>query len=315
MSYRHRLVQLLLAAFPRQGFVSEPFSQVYSANPTPNSEPEPTPAFVSTATLPSCAAHSASALARPVSRESAMAHVGLNVTDLGVQAVSGQWLLQPLSFSLQPGQIMGVIGGSGSGKSILADAMMGVVPRGFRRQGEMSLPHTDMALAAQSAAVLDPLRRVATQIRRRLASDAYGQNSSMMALARLPQQVGHCYPLELSGGMAKQALLTLAEVQQRPYLIADEPCCGLDSAATTHLYQHLRQLADEGRGIIVISHNLRALCQVADHLLVLRDGELVEQTTPMALASGQVSDYSRALWQSLPENWLLDTAKDVLCCR
>lgn len=287
MSYRHRLVQLLLAAFPRQ-------------------------AFVSNANLPSCAAHSA--LARHVSRESAMAHVGLNVTDLGVQAVSGQWLLQPLSFSLQPGQIMGVIGGSGSGKSILADAMMGVVPRGFRRQGEMSLPHTDMALAAQSAAVLDPLRRVATQIRRRLA-DAYGQNSSMMALARLPQQVGHCYPLELSGGMAKQALLTLAEVQQRPYLIADEPCCGLDPAATTHLYQHLRQLADEGRGIIVISHNLRALCQVADHLLVLRDGELVEQTTPMALASGQVSDYSRALWQSLPENWPFDTAKDVLCCR
>ncbi|MGI2261000.1 ATP-binding cassette domain-containing protein [Shewanella sp. GXUN23E] len=223
---------------------------------------------------------------------------GLLVDSLSVSSPAGEMLISPLSFVLQPGELVGLIGASGSGKSVLGNALLGAVPRGYRLGGKVHVSGNGIALAPQSGAALDPLRTVLQHLKRRL-----GSGQSLQQAEQVISHMGKLYPHELSGGMTKRALLAQACVQGRDFLVADEPCCGLDPSASIELYQMLRQQADKGIGVLVISHNLRKLCRVADRLLVLDNGCLVETLTPEQLQRGQGSHYSSALWQALPEHW------------
>ncbi len=210
-------------------------------------------------------------------------------------------LLSPLSFELTAGQLTGVIGASGSGKSLLAQALLGSVPRGFTLSGEVSLPQGKrVALSAQSASVLDPLRRVISQLMRRVSPGA-GKRAAQLQIS---PKIAACYPHQLSGGMAKKALLAQATWQQTDFIVADEPCCGLDASSATELYRYLAKLASqERRGVLVISHNLKHLLTVADDILVLKEGLLVEKTTPEKILKGLCAPYTYALWQAIPGNW------------
>lgn len=210
-------------------------------------------------------------------------------------------LLSPLSFELTAGQLTGVIGASGSGKSLLAQALLGSVPRGFTLSGEVSLPQGKrVALSAQSASVLDPLRTVISQLMRRVSPGA-GKRTAQLQVNR---KIAACYPHQLSGGMAKKALLAQATWQQTAFIVADEPCCGLDTSSATELYRYLAKLASqERRGVLVISHNLKHLLTVADDILVLKEGRLVEKTTPDKILKGLCAPYTYALWQAIPGNW------------
>ena len=229
----------------------------------------------------------------------------LIVDNLTVSAVStlgqqgGKRLLAPVSLTLTRGELVGIIGESGSGKSLLAKALMGEAPPGYRLEGQVSCDQQQLALAAQDSRVLDPLRRVLQQLRRRLPA---GHNDSHIAGAGLDAKLCQYFPHQLSGGMAKRVLFAQAQLQQRQWLIADEPCTGLDVKAADKLYQQLRALADDGRGVLAISHNLRQLVNVADRLVVLKSGQLVEIIRPQAIFMGQASAYTMALWHALPEN-------------
>lgn len=217
---------------------------------------------------------------------------------LGVIHESGEVLVHPMSFSIARGELVGLIGASGSGKSVLANALMGVAPAGFSLCGRVVIPKDQVALAAQSSSALDPLRSVLQLLRRR-QKDKHSLSQCQDVITGF----GHCMPHELSGGMAKRVLLAQAKVQGRSFLLADEPCCGLDSQASVTLYRELRVMADKGHGILVISHNLRDLSRVADRLLVMDEGRLIESLTPAELRQGLGSPQSRALWQALPEHW------------
>ncbi len=226
----------------------------------------------------------------------------LKVNELSIRSEEMS-LLSPLSFELMPGKLTGVIGASGSGKSLLAQALLGSSPKGFKLSGDVSLPRGQrIALSAQSATVLDPLRRVISQLMRRASLSAgRGDGLSKVEISR---QIAVSYPHQLSGGMAKKALLAQATWQQTEFVVADEPCCGLDSANVIALYQHLAQLASsERRGVLVISHNLKQLLTVADDILVMKEGRLVEKTTPDKILKGLCAPYTHALWQAIPCNW------------
>ncbi len=215
-------------------------------------------------------------------------------------------LLSPLSFELTAGQLTGVIGASGSGKSLLAQALLGSAPRGFTLSGEVSLPQGKrVALSAQSASVLDPLRTVISQLMRRLSPGTSKRNAPLP----VSRKIAACYPHQLSGGMTKKALLAQASWQQTAFIVADEPCCGLDAFSATELYRYLAKLAsEERRGVLVISHNLKHLLTVADDILVLKEGRLVEKTTPEKIFMGLCAPYTYALWQAIPGNWRPDAA-------
>ncbi|QFU22249.1 ATP-binding cassette domain-containing protein [Shewanella eurypsychrophilus] len=243
----------------------------------------------------------------------------LSVEKLSIQSDEVN-LLSPISFELNLGKIVGVIGASGSGKSLLASAILGDIPKGFTRGGNVTFCSDNsgdsdglaasVALAAQSATVLDPLRTVMTQLLRRAKLTTQRKAKSTKTMIQnqntqlINKQIGRCYPHQLSGGMAKKALLAQASWQQTDYILADEPCCGLDYQSAQALYAHLGYLAkQEGRGVLVISHNLKQLLSVADEILVLQEGQLVDRTTPDKIISGMSHPYTLALWQAIPANW------------
>ncbi|MEO0646731.1 MAG: oligopeptide/dipeptide ABC transporter ATP-binding protein, partial [Cyanobacteria bacterium J06650_10] len=111
------------------------------------------------------------------------------------------------------------------------------------------------------------------------------------------------YPFQLSGGMARRVLVSTAVVTPAPLVIADEPTPGLHPDIVTETLTHLRELADEGRSVILITHDIAAALQIADRVAVFYAGTTVEIAATTDFSSGKLRHpYTQALWRSLPQN-------------
>jgi peptide/nickel transport system ATP-binding protein len=232
-------------------------------------------------------------------------------------------LLHDISLSLQAGEVLAVIGASGAGKSLLAQAILGLLPlqarlRGsLRFQGEALTPERQaalrgrrIALVPQSVAWLDPLARSGRQLhwaagRAGLAAAAR-PGASREALRRfgLGDAVPGAFPHELSGGMARRVMLAMATIGAAELVVADEPTNGLDPVNAALVLRHLRGLADAGRGVMIVSHDLVSVLPVADRVCILRDGssqELAEAASFRGDGAALRSPYARALWRALPD--------------
>ncbi len=231
--------------------------------------------------------------------------------------------IQSLDVNVQAGRIMAVVGQSGAGKSLLAHALLGILPANahvtgtMRFKGNVLTPRSivqlrgkEIALIPQSIAYLNPLLRVGTQIARsaKLSGIAAHQSisSARQALARygLNDSVSKQFPFELSGGMAKRVLTATATVGLAELIVADEPTNGLDAANTKETLTHLRELADLGKAVLLITHDLTSALTVADDVTIFYGGVTVEECTAQAVASqvGLQHPYSQALWAAVPEN-------------
>lgn len=208
--------------------------------------------------------------------------------------------LRRVSVCASPGEIVAVVGQSGAGKSVLAHALLGLLPGNAATEGEIlydGTPQTPaqieahrgrhIALVPQSVGFLDPLRRAGSAVRlaarRSGLSKTEATRAQQDAFARmgLAREVAARFPFELSGGMARRVLLAMATVGAASALVADEPTPGLDAEAVKESMRLLRQLADEGRAVLLISHDISAAVSVANRVAVLLHGELVE-TAPAA---------------------------------
>jgi peptide/nickel transport system ATP-binding protein len=232
--------------------------------------------------------------------------------------------LHDISLDVPTGRLTGIIGASGSGKSLLALAIFGVLPANAVMSGtvriEGRLIGTDglsalrgrfMALVPQTLAALDPLVRVGVQVQRaaRLAGlsalDAVAARRSVFARYGLAEDVADLMPFQLSGGMARRVLIAFATVGGARLIVADEPTVGLDPVALGAMLADLRSLADEGRAVAVISHDLAALATVADEIVVIRDGRSLGVEPARAFTGdGEhlMLPYARDLWRALPIN-------------
>jgi peptide/nickel transport system ATP-binding protein len=255
----------------------------------------------------------------------------LEVQDLSVSfARYDGWLrrrsvrvLDGVAFAVERGEVHAVIGASGAGKSILAQAILGLLPPnartdGFIRfDGDLLTPERlallrgrRIALVPQSVAALDPSARAGRQVAwaaRRAGAPRDGAGAADAALGRfgLDAAAGRLFPHQLSGGMARRVLLAIASVGGADLVISDEPTTGLDPENKAVALAHLRALADRGRGVVVVTHDLSAVLPVADRVTILRDGTAVE-TADAAAFEGRGgalrTDYARALWRALPRN-------------
>ncbi|WP_434361330.1 ATP-binding cassette domain-containing protein [Parasalinivibrio latis] len=227
----------------------------------------------------------------------------LHINQLSVTARNGDCsLLHPVTLTLRRGKITGVMGESGCGKSILAHAVLGYAPEGFLIKGNIGGKPV-VALAAQSAGILDPVKTVWQHLFRWQKMEKATDTSSF-ALLGIDRDIAASYRHQLSGGMGKRALLAQALVQNPEYILADEPCAGLDDASANRMYHQLRQQADnENTGVMLITHNLRQLMRWADDILVMKGGQVVEFTTPGKITTGVCQPYTTSLWEALPENW------------
>ena len=226
-------------------------------------------------------------------------------------------VIRDLSFAIRPGQVTAVVGSSGSGKSLLAHGILGILPYNARLEGTIAyrgepltqrraeaLRGREIVLVPQGVTYLDPLMEIGPQIRRG-RRDAAARERSRAVLARygLGPEVERLYPFELSGGMARRVLVAAAVAERPSLVIADEPTPGLDARAAARILGHFRELAEEGAGVLLITHDLELALTIAHRVLVLYAVETIEEAGAADFAGGALRHpYTRALWNALPQN-------------
>lgn len=231
-------------------------------------------------------------------------------------------VITDLDLSVQAGEVVAVVGASGSGKSLLAHALLGILPDNAQLSGTMvfqgepltparcaQLRGKAIALVPQSIGYLDPLMTVGRQVQRVGQLNGLSAKAAQTLCRRtfsrydLPPQTTQRYPFQLSGGMARRVLVSTAVVTPAQLVIADEPTPGLHPDVVTETLTHLRELAQAGRGVILITHDIDAALQVADRVAVFYAGTTVEIADAQDFATGQLRHpYTQALWRSLPQN-------------
>ena len=234
-------------------------------------------------------------------------------------------VLHDLTLSVHAGEILAVVGASGSGKTVLADALMGNFANNAEVTGTIWFDGSQMdaaslralaghgvSLVPQGVGNLDPLMRVGEQVRgvprgetrAERKEDAQRRQARQRELFHaygLAPEVERMYPHELSGGMVRRVLLMCALMDAPRLIIADEPTPGLDLDLAVHALDDLRSFANEGGGVLLITHDIELALRVADRVAVFRDGTVVEETSSQSFASPDLlrHPFSRALWQAL----------------
>ncbi|MDV2994830.1 MAG: Oligopeptide transport ATP-binding protein OppD [Chroococcidiopsis sp. SAG 2025] len=227
-----------------------------------------------------------------------------------------------LDLEIGTGEVIAVVGSSGSGKSLLAHAVLGILPPNATVggkivfQGELltlqrqtALRGREIALIPQSVDYLDPLMPVGLQVTRAAQLSGLSSREAKQAVKQVFNRYGldlavqQLYPFQLSGGMARRVLVATAAVGRAVLLIADEPTPGLHPDVVVETLNHLRELASEGKGVLLITHDIEAALQVADRVAVFYAGTTVEIAKKKDFANGLLRHpYTLALWRSLPRN-------------
>ena len=236
-------------------------------------------------------------------------------------------VISDLSLSVHEGEIVAVVGASGSGKTLLADAVLGLFEPNATVRGRIwfdgepqdarslaALRGGRVALVPQSVASLDPLMPVGRQVegaprgrgaaRRADCARREARRRELFARYGLDESVAGLYPHELSGGMARRVLLCCALMGEPQLIVADEPTPGLDLPLAVRALADLRAFADGGGGVMLITHDIELALSVADRVAVFKDGTVVEETAVASFASPELlaHPFSRALWHALPEH-------------
>lgn len=238
-------------------------------------------------------------------------------------------------FDVAPGECLALIGESGCGKSVLASALLGLLPGNARTAGSALLGGLDLltadertlartvrgrliGLVPQSpAAHLTPVRTVRSQLEETVAAlTATRGRAALRAAAEaaaeraaFPADHLDRHPHQLSGGLAQRAATALALVGDAPLLLADEPTTGLDRDLVDRTVDELRRHVDDpggkggARALLMITHDLAAAERIADRVAVMYAGRIVELADATAFfgAPGPCHPYSRALLQALPD--------------
>ena len=196
-----------------------------------------------------------------------------------------------LDLSVNPGEVVAVVGASGSGKSLLAHGILGILPYNSRMEGEIfyrgkpltkerveKLRGRQIALIPQGVTYLDPLMKVGEQLcRGRKDEETLRRCREVLDRYGLGPETEELYPFELSGGMARRVLIASAVMEGPDLIIADEPTPGLDVGAARRILGHFRELARGGAGVLFITHDLALALTIADRVAVFYAGEVIEE--------------------------------------
>jgi len=256
----------------------------------------------------------------------------LEVRDLRVAYRTGDGgtfrVLDEVSFMLESGEVMGVLGESGSGKSTLATSLLGLFhANAVAKSGGVLFEGRNLLLAGpgelqkirgkrislifqEPSVALHPTMRVGQQVRQVLA--AHGMNARkalnqsvrellQTMFAEEAERIGRSYPHQLSGGQRKRVLIAQAIACRPSLVIADEPTASLDPTTQMEILGVFRDLRRNlGIAMIFITHNPALLAGFADRVLVLYAGRVVELGPAEAVLASPKHPYTRALFQSIP---------------
>lgn len=226
--------------------------------------------------------------------------------------------IRELDVTIHEGEMVAVVGSSGSGKSLLAHGILGILPYNATLGGEIyydgellteerkkALRGNEIVLVPQSIAYLDPLMKIGAQIRKGKKDPASKEKLDRIFEGyHLKQEVQEMYPFELSGGMNRRVLVSTAMMGNPRLVIADEPTPGLHMDMVRRVMSHFRELADQGAGVLLITHDLEQALEVADRVVVFYAGTTVEDAAVSDFKKEEDlrHPYSKALWRALPQN-------------
>ena len=226
-----------------------------------------------------------------------------------------------LSLRIRPGELLAVVGESGCGKSVLAHALLGLLPRNAAVTGHAVLDDIDLlhcgertlarsvrgrriGLVPQSpATALTPVRtgrRLLTETLRAHGRDPATADAVAADAGLAPADLDR-YPFELSGGMAQRLVTALALAPDPPLLIADEPTTGLDRPLVDRTLDLLRRRCDAGGAVLLITHDLAAAERVADTVAVMYASRVVEHRPAREVFGAPAHPYTSALLDALPD--------------
>lgn len=228
-------------------------------------------------------------------------------------------VISNLCLNVKKGEILAIAGSSGSGKSLLTHAIMGLLPNNAEVSGSIKyngIEMTDLikksyrgkkiALVPQSISYLDPLMKVGKQAQGSEKGE-YGRKKQRKAFERynLCEKSEKMFPYQLSGGMARRVLISTAVINDVELIIADEPTPGLDLENALIALEHFRELADVGKAIILITHDIDLAFNFADKIAVFYAGTTVEISPAKDFIEGEHAlrhPYTKALFKALPQN-------------
>lgn len=252
----------------------------------------------------------------------------LSVKDLGIsfsQYTKGLRrreleVITNLDIDLYEGEILAVVGSSGSGKSLLAHAILGILPDNATTEGNIiykgkslslkdkeKLRGREIVFIPQSVNFLDPLMKVSKQVKISIENkeEANKRQRDIFNKYGLDKKVDNLYPFELSGGMARKVILSTALVSDCKVIIADEPTPGLDEKSLNEALKDFRNIADSGCAILMITHDIEAALKIADKIAVFYAGTTLEITNVNDFKGDGKNlrhPYSKALFNALPQN-------------
>ncbi|MFE9607416.1 dipeptide/oligopeptide/nickel ABC transporter permease/ATP-binding protein [Streptomyces sp. NPDC006012] len=244
----------------------------------------------------------------------AVENLAIGFTDRhgGVDVVDG------IGFEVRPGEVLGLVGESGCGKSLTALAVMGLLPRGARVSGQIRFGGRDllaepmrvrrrllgheMAMVHQDAlSSLNPAMTVRAQLKQLVRRGGRRSAAELLSQVGLdPERTLRSYPHELSGGQRQRVLIAMALSRDPKLIVADEPTTALDVTVQAQIMELLLRLrAELGFALILVSHDLALVADVTDRVVVMYGGQIVESGVTADLVAAPAHHYTRGLLGSV----------------
>lgn len=238
----------------------------------------------------------------------------LNVRDLTIQSAQ-KTIVAQATFSLDAGTILGIIGKSGSGKSTLCNGIMGLLPPSMTCEGEILydgkkiVRGQDVSMITQHPmSAFNPLQTIGRHFIETLCAhhplskkEAHLKAIEALTSVQLSnaEQLMKRYPIELSGVMLQRVMIALQIVLNTALFIADEPTTALDTLSQKEVLRLLRHRADEaGTAIIIVTHDLGVIAEIADTIVVMKDGEIVEYSDVWSCFDAPKHPYTKRLMEA-----------------
>lgn len=230
-------------------------------------------------------------------------------------------VISDLTLSVKEGEVVAILGSSGSGKSLLAHAILGILPENAICDGTISymgnvmsqedkerLRGKEICLIPQSVNYLDPLMKVSEQaigdVPKEEKEQAFKHQREVFAKYGLSEEVDGMYPFELSGGMARKVLLSTALLSNPNLVVADEPTPGLDVQSVEETINDIKKLAADGKGVLLITHEIDVALKTADRIAIFYSGYVIEinDVDNFRNYENLLHPYSKSLMEALPKN-------------
>lgn len=257
----------------------------------------------------------------------------LSIRDLAISLPPGadrDYAVQNVNFDLKSGEILCVVGESGSGKSMTANALMGLLPdqvevaqgsAEFEGRDLLAIPDNERRklrgdrigmIFQEPMTALNPLMRIGDQITE--VFEAHNRHSLAQRRAKAldlvrevglpdPEKIVRAYPFQLSGGQRQRAMIAMALALDPAILIADEPTTALDVTTQAKILDLIKTIQSRhGMAVMFITHDFGVVAEIADRVIVMRFGEIVEQGAAREVLANPQHAYTKALLEAIPSD-------------